>query len=83
LSRIVRGDPGRRHLHDYLLVDLVTNEDVAGFDNEVEAMAYLAVHLDEWRGRVIMITTLHPDGCECPDAPAQTSMGRLRRGHHP
>jgi hypothetical protein len=77
-GQIRRNDPSRAHLHDYWLVDAATGEDLAGFANEATALAYLNQH--HWRrGKVTILATVHPDGCDCPDAPAVDSAGRRRR----
>ena len=62
MARITRGDPARRHRHDYILISSTTGRDLAGFDSQDEAMAYTAEHL---RGVVTVLQVHHPDGCGC------------------
>jgi hypothetical protein len=82
-ERIVRDDPARRHLHDYWLVDALSGEDVAGFATAEAAGAWVQTHREQLRGRVTVITILHPDGCTCAGAPPVNGSGRRRRmrGH--
>jgi hypothetical protein len=80
MARIERDQPWRRHLHDYAVIDGETLEDVAVFDDAAEAWALAATR----RGKVSMVTTLHPDGCGCPEAPRPNRHERrLRARGHP
>jgi hypothetical protein len=62
MPRIRRNDPARRHLHDYVVVDPDTGRDLAGFDNQDEAMVFAAEHL---RGVVTLLQVHHPNRCGC------------------
>lgn len=78
-GQIRRGDPRRRHLHDFWLIDGVTGQELAGFATEHQALAYLAQH-GMGPGQVTVLRIAHPDGCDCVEAPPVTSSGRPRRG---
>jgi hypothetical protein len=83
MARIRLNDPARRHLHDYVVTDpFAADPDgamgkvLAAFSSYRGALSYVATH---GRGHVWIITTLHPDGCDCDDAPALDSRGRSRQ----
>lgn len=75
--RITRNDPRRAHLHDYVLVDAQTGRDLAAFDTQAEAMAYAVEHL---RGRVTVLSIVHPEGCTCQPGQLVYPSGRAGAG---
>lgn len=83
MARIRLNDPARKHLHDYVVTDpLAPDPDgalgrvLAAFDSYAEAMAWGAAHR---RGHVSVISTLHPDGCDCDEAPPLDGRSRYRQ----
>jgi hypothetical protein len=78
-GQIRRGDPSRRHLHDYFLIDGETLRDVAGFATQEAALLY-ATRLGMPRGRLLIFQVVHPSGCGCAEAPPVDSTGRAAPG---
>jgi hypothetical protein len=70
VPRIRPNDPTRDHLHDYLVYEVGKKGEarlVAAYDTSEEAQSHLASIMV--KPGVFVLRVMHPDGCECADAP--------------